>query len=155
MGKEIERKYIVKTTGYRNGSVRKYYKQGYLSADKNRVVRVRVIENEGFITVKGKNTGPVRSEYEYPIPAAEAHEIIDTLCLRPVIEKYRYLCPAGNLNWEIDEFLGDNKGLILAEVELPDENYLIELPDWAGEEVTGDTRYYNSNLVAHPYKEWK
>ncbi|MCH5327564.1 MAG: CYTH domain-containing protein [Coprobacter sp.] len=155
MSKEIERKYTVKTTGYRNGALRKYYKQGYLSTDKERTVRVRVTESEGFITVKGKNSGIVRDEYEYPIPASEAHELIENLCFQPVIEKYRYICPVGDVVWEIDEFLGENEGLVLAEVELPDEDFPLELPEWVGEEVTGDARYYNSNLVTHPYRKWK
>ena len=155
MGKEIERKYLIKTDNYRSCSSKKYYKQGYLSTSEERVVRIRIIEEKGFITIKGKNKGATRLEYEYQIPVNEANELIDTLCIHPIIEKFRYTCKIDDLTWEIDEFLGDNTGLVIAEVELPEENYPITLPAWIGKEVTSDTKYYNSNLVKHPYKEWK
>ncbi len=105
--------------------------------------------------MKGKNIGPVRREYEYEIPVEDARVMLETLCERPLIEKTRTKIAYGGRIWEVDAFAGENEGLVVAEVELEDENAPIEKPDWVGEEVTGDARYYNSNLVAHPYASWK
>ena len=156
MAKEIEKKYLVKNSNYKENSSATYIQQGYFSTQKERVVRVRIKNDKGYITIKGENNGAVRLEYEYSIPFAEAKEMIEKLCQQPVIEKYRYNFKAqdGHI-WEIDEFLGDNEGLVVAEIELSDENEEFYLPEWVGEEVTSDLRYYNSNLMTNPYKNWK
>ena len=154
MGKEIERKFLVKNDDWRSQGDGKRYRQGYLSTVKERTVRVRTAGDKGFITVKGISVGASRSEYEYEIPAADANEMLDRLCERPLIEKVRYRVPHAGLVWEIDEFEGDNRGLIVAEVELKDEHQTVPLPGWVGEEVTGDPRYFNANLVAKPFTSW-
>ena len=130
------------------------YRQGYLSRVKERTVRVRTTAEKGFITIKGIIVGATRSEFEYEIPITGANEMLDGLCERPLIEKTRYRIPHGGLVCEIDEFEGDNRGLITAEVELKDENQLVTIPGWVGQEVTGDPRYFNSNLVAKPFSKW-
>lgn len=156
MGKETERKFLVdEQTDFRHFSVPVYYCQGYLCTDENRVVRVRLAGEKGFLTVKGRNRGAVRSEFEYEIPPEEAREMLEELCLRPLIAKYRYRIPYKGLVWEVDVFTGENEGLVVAEVELPSEDYIFSLPPWVREEVTGDSRYYNSALVKHPYSQWK
>ncbi len=154
MAKEIERKFLVKGNSWRNLASGKPYRQGYLSTVKERTVRVRSVGDKGYITVKGPTVGATRSEYEYEVPLADANEMLDHLCERPLIEKIRYRIPAGDVTWEVDEFQGENRGLITAEVELADENQAISIPDWIGVEVTGDPRYFNSNLVAHPFCQW-
>lgn len=156
MGKEIERKFKVTGDGYKNESISSVvYKQGYLSAEKDRTVRVRIAGEKAFLTIKGKNNGIIRSEYEYEIPVADAEAMLDELCIRPIIEKIRHIYIAADAHkWEIDEFKGENAGLVIAEVEVaaPDEKVI--LPQWCGDEVSGDARYYNSNLIAYPYSKW-
>ena len=154
MPQEIERKFLVKGEGWRVAGAGTPYRQGYLSTVPERSVRVRLIRDKGYLTIKGMTVGATRAEYEYEIPAAEAGEILDNLCERPLIEKTRYRLEYHGLTWEVDEFGGDNTGLIVAEVELDDEDQAITLPDWAGKEVTGDRRYYNANLIAEPYTSW-
>ena len=154
MPKEIERKFLVTGDGWRGKSLGKRYRQGYLSTVKERTVRVRTVDDKGFITVKGLSVGASRSEYEYEIPAGDANEMLDRLCERPLIEKTRYRIPGAGVVWEVDEFQGENRGLIVAEVELESEDQQVSLPDWIGREVTDDPRYYNANLVAHPYSRW-
>lgn len=154
MAKEIERKFLVKGDSWRSQGNGKRYRQGYLSTVKERTVRVRAAGDQGFITVKGVNVGPTRSEYEYEIPLADANEILDRLCERPLIEKTRYRIPFGGMTWEVDEFEEENRGLITAEVELTHENQAVSLPVWIDAEVTDDPRYFNSNLVAHPFSKW-
>jgi CYTH domain-containing protein len=154
MGKEIERKFLVTGKSWRDNAEGVFYRQGYLSTEKERTVRVRTMGEKGFLTVKGISVGATRNEFEYAIPANEANQMLDELCLKPLIEKKRYKIPMGNLTWEIDEFHGENEGLILAEVELEGEHQKIDIPSWIGEEVTGDPRYFNSNLIAHPYSKW-
>lgn len=154
MGKEIERKYLVKGDSWRAGAKGKHYRQGYLSTVKERTVRVRTAGDKGYITVKGITVGDSRSEYEYEIPLSDANEMLDNLAEKPIIEKTRYRIPQGDVTWEIDEFEGENKGLIVAEVELKDEDQKVDLPDWIGKEVSNDPRYFNANLVAHPYTKW-
>lgn len=154
MAKEIERKFLVKGDSWRGPGSGKRYRQGYLSTVKERTVRVRIAGEQGFITVKGISVGATRSEYEYEIPTADANEMLDRLCERPLIEKTRYRIPFGGLTWEVDEFEGDNRGLVTAEVELQHETQTVALPDWIGQEVTSDPRYFNSNLVAHPFSKW-
>ena len=154
MGKEIERKFLVKDNTWRRQAVGKRYRQGYLSTVKERTVRARIAGDKGFLTVKGITVGASRSEYEYEIPVADANEMLDKLCERPLIEKTRYRISHAGLVWEVDEFEGENRGLITAEVELKDEHEAVTLPGWIGEEVTGDPRYFNANLVAKPFTTW-
>jgi adenylate cyclase len=155
MGKEIERKFLVKGDAWRGKDKGKHYRQGYLSTVKERTVRVRTVgDNKGYITVKGITVGDTRSEYEYEIPVADANEMLDRLCERPLIEKTRYRIPQDSVTWEIDEFEGDNHGLITAEVELKDEHQEVKLPEWIDKEVGDDPRYFNANLVAKPFTTW-
>lgn len=151
---EIERKFLVRGAGWRTRGRGVPYRQGYLSTVPERTVRVRLIRDKGYLTIKGASVGATRAEYEYEIPAEEAGEMLDNLCERPLIEKTRYRVEHQGLTWEVDEFDGDNKGLIIAEVELDAEDQAIILPDWVGKEVTGDPRYYNSNLIACPFTSW-
>jgi adenylate cyclase len=154
MGTEIERKFLVKGDSWRGLAAGKQYRQGYLSTVKERTVRVRTAGDKGFITVKGITVGATRSEYEYEIPLADANQMLDQLCERPLVEKTRYRIPQQNVVWELDEFEGDNRGLITAEVELKDEHQSVTIPGWIGKEVTGDPRYFNANLVAKPFTTW-
>ena len=154
MGQEIERKFLVKTESWRRPKDGVRYRQGYLSTVKERTVRVRAAGNKGFITVKGITVGASRSEYEYEIPLADANEMLERLCERPLIEKTRYRIPGDGVVWEVDEFEGENAGLTTAEVELKSEHQAVSIPDWVGKEVTTDSRYFNANLVAHPFTRW-
>jgi len=154
MGREIERKFLVKGDDWKSLASGTHYKQGYLNSQKERVVRVRTIDDKGFLTIKGITTGATRMEFEYEIPAVEADELLDELCEKPIIEKHRYKIPMDGFTWEIDEFHGENEGLTVAEIELKFEGQAFPKPEWIGEEVTGDPRYYNSNLIANPYKNW-
>lgn len=151
---EIERKFLVKGEQWRSLSVGKIYRQGYIVNTQERTVRVRVVGEEGYLTIKGPTINTGRSEFEYPIPVADAEELLNTLCDRPFIEKTRSKIAINELTWEIDEFWGDNQGLIVAEVELQSADQIIDIPDWIGEEVTQDARYYNANLVKNPFKSW-
>ena len=153
MGKEIERKFLVEGDGWRAGKGTAY-RQGYLSTVKERSVRVRVAGDKAMLTIKGLTIGATRSEYEYEIPVRDAEEMLDNLCERPLIEKRRYKIDHGGLTWEVDEFFGENQGLVVAEVELKSEGQAIEFPPWIGKEVTDDPRYFNVNLVQRPYKTW-
>jgi len=154
MAKEIERKFLVRGNTWRGQDGGKRYRQGYLGTVKERTVRVRTTGDKGFITIKGESVGATRSEYEYEIPLADANEMLDRLCERPLIEKTRYRVSHEGLVWEIDEFERDNRGLIMAEIELKDETQSVTLPGWIGQEVTGDPRYFNANLVANPFSQW-
>ena len=154
MPQEIERKFLLKSKDWRVPGTGTPYRQGYLSTVPERTVRVRLIRDKGYLTIKGISVGATRAEYEYEIPAEEAGEMLDNLCERPLIEKTRYRVEYQGLTWEIDEFGGDNAGLIIAEVELDEEDQTVMLPDWVGQEVTGDRRYYNANLIADPFTRW-
>ena len=153
MATETERKFLVSGSGWRVDDPASY-RQGYLNHDENRTVRVRLAGDEAFLTVKGLSRGASRAEFEYPIPPEDARELL-ALCVGAIVEKRRHVTEFGGLNWEVDEFLGDNAGLIVAEVELDDESQRIALPDWVGEEVTYEPRYFNSNLARHPFSRWK
>ena len=155
MAKEIERKFLVKNLDWKSQANGTLYRQGYLNSEKERTVRVRTIDDKAFITVKGITTGVTRMEFEYEIPFADATQMLDKLVEKPIIEKYRYKLAQDGLVWEIDEFLGDNAGLVVAEVELADAQQALVRPDWLGEEVSADPRYFNNNLVANPYKNWR
>lgn len=154
MAKEIERKFRVKTDAFLKDIAGTPYRQGYLSTVKERTVRVRRVGDEAWLTIKGVSVGASRSEYEYKIPVEDAEEMLDHLCEHPLIEKTRYRIPYAGLTWEVDVFTGDNAGLVVAEVELRDKDQDIPLPDWVGEEVTDDPRYFNANLVSYPFKDW-
>ena len=154
MGVEIERKFLVTDDRWRDLAPPVLYRQGYISTQPGQTVRVRVAGDRAFITLKGGSQGIARSEFEYPIPIEDANEILATLCTSPLIEKYRYRIDINGLIWEVDEFLGENQGLIIAEVELETDDQAIALPDWLGAEVSHDARYYNSNLVNHPFSRW-
>lgn len=151
---EIERKFLVTSDAWKQGVKPIRITQGYLSRVNERVVRVRLAGGKGWITVKGKARGPLRREYEYEIPAAHAAEMLDQLCERPLLDKLRYRIPSGDVTWEVDEFLGDNAGLVVAEVELTRDGHPIVLPSWVGAEVTDDFRYSNNHLVGHPFSTW-
>ncbi|WHH57806.1 CYTH domain-containing protein [Petroclostridium sp. X23] len=154
MAKEIERKYLVKDLSFKQLSKGVLYKQGYLSTDPKATVRIRVIGQQAFIAIKGADNGISRIEYEYEIPFDDADKMIGELCHQPIIEKYRYKIEYKGFVWEIDEFLGDNEGLVVAEIELSREDEEFMKPDFVGDEVTHDYRYRNSNLVDNPYKSW-
>ncbi|WP_303721472.1 CYTH domain-containing protein [Malonomonas rubra] len=154
MAIEIERKFLVADDSWRDNTTGILFRQGYLSAEPERTVRVRLEGDAGKLTIKGKSQGISRSEYEYEIPQQDAMEMLDHLCLLPLIEKTRYRIKYAGLVWEVDEFYGANEGLILAEVELDSEEAVFERPDWVGEEVSGNPRFFNSNLVKNPFTEW-
>ncbi|ESA39038.1 adenylate cyclase [Leptolyngbya sp. Heron Island J] len=154
MAKEIERKFLVQGDAWRDLAEGRYYCQGYVPTQGTPTVRVRIIGEQGYLTLKGPVKGISRSEFEYEIPVADAQTMLVELCQTPFIEKYRYRIQLEDWIWEVDEFLGDNQGLILAEVELTHAEQTVDLPAWIGKEVTGDPRYYNSNLVQNPFKNW-
>jgi len=153
MGTEIERKYLVAGTEWKKLAPGKRYCQGYIATVGKPTVRVRVVGEQGYLTIKGASVGSVRSEFEYPIPVEDAEEMLNTLCDRPLIEKIRYKISSQNFIWEVDEFLGENQGLIIAEVELETEHQIVPLPNWIDKQVS-DPKYFNSNLVKHPYSQW-
>jgi adenylate cyclase len=154
VGKEIERKFLVTSDAWKQGATGKRYRQGYLSTHKERTVRVRIAGDAAFLTIKGLTIGTTRAEFEYPIPMADAAEMLDNLCEKPIIDKTRYKVEHGGLTWEIDEFEGVNKGLTVAEVELSSEAQQIDKPSWVGADVSDDKRYFNSNLIAKPFTTW-
>lgn len=154
---EIERKFLVTSTEFLSESIRSNrIVQGYLNSNAERTVRVRIKGNKGFLTIKGKGneSGTTRFEWEKEIEVTEAEQLL-LLCEDGVIDKIRYEIPFGNHLYEVDVFEGDNKGLIIAEIELEDENESFEKPNWLGAEVTGDKRYYNASLSVSSYKNWK
>lgn len=153
MATEIERKFLVTSDAWRDGQSGVLLQQGYLSRDPDRTVRVRIAGEAAFLTIKGRSKGLTRSEFEYPLPLDEARELL-ALCLPPLIEKRRHEVPHGGHVWEIDEFFGDNAGLIVAELELPAEDTAFEAPPWLGREVSDDPRYFNSNLSQRPFTRW-
>ncbi len=154
MAVEIERKFLVKDDGWRGLGVGSHYRQGYLSTEPDRTVRVRMAAGNGYLTIKGKSVNATRAEYEYVIPSQDAAAMLDEMCKRPLIEKTRYRIEHQGLVWEVDEFEGENSGLVIAEVELASEDQVVALPVWVGEEVTGDLRYYNANLITNPFSRW-
>jgi len=154
MPTEIERKFLLKSDRWRSLATGIAYRQGYITASAKRTVRVRVVGDQGYLTIKGETTGIARAEYEYGIPVQDALEMLHSLCDPPLIEKLRYRIEWEGLVWEVDEFEGENRGLILAEVELVDAQQAIALPDWIGKEVSDDPRYFNANLAKHPFCQW-
>ena len=154
MGIEIERKFLIDTNKLpllKNGYT---IKQGYIQTLDHTTVRVRIRNQDAFLTIKGKSAGASRLEFEYPIPLQDANDILDALCQSSVIEKTRYLLEHKGHTWEVDVFEGSNKGLVVAEVELDSEGEAFTLPNWVTKEVTDDVRYFNSNLVGNPYLNW-
>lgn len=154
MNKEIERKYLVRGDGWRGKAEGVDYRQGYIPTSEHVTVRVRVAGDKGYLTIKGKRSGISRSEYEFEIPVETAEQMLSELCGGKIVEKRRYVLDHKGRKWEVDEFVGDNDGLITAEVELDDENAPVELPDWVGQEVSNDVKYYNFQLTQRPYKTW-
>lgn len=152
MGTEIESKFLVTGTDWRTADGQRIV-QGYLNRDKQRTVRVRIAGAQAFLTIKGMTSGATRAEFEYPIPLADAEALL-ALCDGPLIDKIRHRVDHAGLVWEIDEFSGDNAGLVVAEVELSDEDQAVALPPWVTTEVTADSRYFNSSLATHPFKQW-
>lgn len=155
MANEIERKFLVVGNEWKALAAGVHYRQGYLSTIKERTVRVRTVGPRGMLAVKGLTRGVTRLEFEYDIPLADANRMLDDLCERPLIEKVRYTLRAGAITWEIDEFTGENDGLIVAEVELSAADQAFARPTWLGDEVSSDPRYFNANLVRHPYSAWR
>jgi len=165
MANEIEHKFLVRSDAFKHLAVGTLYRQGYIPTLNGMTVRIRLAGTQGYITMKDHAVGLTRHEFEYPIPAEEALQMLDLMCEKPQIEKHRYVIegvkawmpdgsPLPDLHWEVDVFGGDNEGLTMAEIEVPCEEACFEKPDWLGEEVTRDHRYYNSALCKHPYKEW-
>lgn len=165
MGKEIERKFLVKNADYAKLAEPTYYRQGYIPTLNGITVRIRIAGAHAYITLKDRAVGFSRHEFETEIPTADAQQILELMCSQPQIEKQRYVIGAGighlpngtaveGLHWEVDVFHGDNEGLVVAEIEIPTEDTIFDLPTWIGEEVTGDKRYYNSHLCTNPYIKW-
>ena len=155
MGIEIERKFLVHAERWKalKKPTGKYLRQGYLSTDPQRTIRVRIAGNKGFLNIKGITTGATRQEFEYEIPEADAAQLLQNMAVTR-LSKIRYLISHEGKQWEVDEFLDENAGLIVAEIELNSETEQFLLPDWAAEEVTDDARYYNSNLCLRPFTTW-
>ncbi len=153
MGIEIERKFLVNQlpSTLSPGLV---ICQGYMLNQKDRVVRVRTKGDNGFLTIKGKTVGTRRREFEYKIPLTDAQQMLTLFCEPPLVEKTRFKIEFKGFEWVIDQFAGKNSGLVVAEIELDHESQVFETPPWAGEEVSHDPRYYNSNLIKHPYSTW-
>jgi adenylate cyclase len=155
MALEIERKFLLQSEEWRSlASSRVLMRQGYLSSSSHSSVRVRMTDDQAWLNLKAKRSVRTRLEYEYPIPHADADDILRHLCTGPLVEKYRHEIIAGPHVWEIDEFIGDNAGLIVAEIELGSEDERFDLPAWVGREVTEDERYYNFNLAKRPFRDW-
>lgn len=155
MAVEIERKFLLKNSSWQDHADQgTRFSQGYLPGSKQASVRVRIEGERAFLNIKSATTGILRQEYEYEIPLDEATEILDTLCEKPLITKIRYHVKYVDHVWEIDVFEGDNQGLVVAEIELRSKDEIFALPGWVEKEVSDDVRYYNVNLVKHPYKDW-
>lgn len=155
MGVEIERKFLVRRDGWRTDvDETSRITQGYLNTDPDRTVRVRVRDETGVLTIKGRPQKLVRPEFEYEIPVDEARRMLDELCQGVAVDKRRHELIVGDHRWEVDEFFGANEGLIVAEIELDDPDEEFVSPRWVGEEVTGEKRYYNARLAARPYRDW-
>ena len=154
MGIEIERKFLVNGMDWKHNIRGIEYRQGYLTLDPGRTVRVRTADNTGYLTIKGASQGIARLEFEYGIPFADAVALLDGFCIQPLIEKKRYRIEYQGFIWEVDEFAGKNSGLIIAEIELEYEDQVFSAPAWVGREVTGDPRYFNASLVRKPWNTW-
>ena len=155
MSFEVERKFLVLSDAWRNSAIRHTkIRQAYLDSNAKVSIRVRIHDDiSAILTLKSRSSKLRRREFEYAIPTVDAEELL-SLRRSYIIEKVRHIVPYGNLNWEVDVFSGENQGLVVAEIELPDESHQIELPSWIGPEVTGQDRYYNGTLAQHPYRSW-
>jgi CYTH domain-containing protein len=151
---EIERKFLVRSDQWREGVHGETICQGYLNSAKERTVRVRISEDRAFLTIKGPKINLTCSEFEYEIPVSEADQMLDELCERPLLKKTRYKILHDGKTWEVDEFHGDNDGLVVAEIELASEDETINHPEWVGKEVTDDPKYFNSSLISKPFSTW-
>ncbi len=155
MAIEIEHKFLMAGNDWREHATRSVkYRQGYLSSQATSSIRVRISDECAWLNIKSATVGTHRHEYEYEIPLLDANEIINMLCRKPIIEKIRHFVTDDGNTWEIDEFEGDNQGLIIAEIVLSEIGKTFSKPHWIGDEVTSDLRYYNNNLAKHPYSEW-
>ena len=154
MALEIEHKFLVNSAAYRSLVKPVLYRQGYLAVLPDKIIRVRTVGDAGFFTIKTRVSVLTRKEFEYEIPFGDTLEMLTEMCIGPIIEKYRYTIDYKGFIWEVDEFLGDNAGLIVAEIEVTTEDQFFEKPDWVGEEVTHDRRYLNSNLSKFPFNTW-
>lgn len=155
MAKEIERKFLVVNDDWKSLATKKIkIIQGYLANTERGSIRIRLSDDSANLNIKSMTMGVTRSEFEYPVPVEEAKQILENLCIQPVIEKTRYHIEQDRHVWEVDVFEGANSGLVVAEIELGDAGEEFHLPDWIGEEVSGDPRYYNVCLVEHPYNQW-
>lgn len=154
MGVEIERKFLVRGDKWKALGQGVLLRQGYLSSAPERTVRVRIEGESAMLTIKGRSSGATRSEWEYPVPLEDAQAFLGALCERPIIEKNRYRILYEGMVWEVDEFLGENAGLVVAEVELSSEDQAFAKPEWVADEVTHDPRYFNSSLIRNPYSRW-
>ncbi len=155
MAVEIEHKFLLADYSWREQVQKSVkYKQGYLSSQPTNSIRVRIAGDQAWLNIKSATIGTQRLEFEYPIPLSDAEEILTSLCRKPLVEKTRHFVPNGELVWEIDEFEGDNAGLVVAEIELDESGQHFAKPQWLSTEVTQDLRYYNNNLVDNPYKNW-
>lgn len=156
MAIEIEHKFLLANNDWRecvSHSVR--YCQGYMSSQPTSSIRIRISDKQAWLNIKSATIGTQRLEYEYEIPLNDANEMLEQLCKKPIIEKIRHFVTYENKLWEIDEFSGDNQGLIVAEIELASSDESFAKPAWLGKEVTDDMRYYNNNLAQHPYCQWR
>lgn len=155
MGLEIERKFLLKNNSWKK-EIKKtiFIRQGYLNSKVERTVRIRIQGEQGVLTIKGKNQNVTRKEFEYQIPLDDALHLI-SMCEKPVIEKTRFLISSNRCTWEIDVFDGENKGLVIAEIELSSEEESFDIPNWLGKEVSSESKYYNSSLITNPYSNWK
>jgi adenylate cyclase len=154
MAVEIERKFLVTSDAWREGPPGVRICQGYLTRDPERTVRVRLAGEKAFLTIKGATSNISRQEFEYPLPSEDARTLLD-LCLQPLVDKIRHERKHGEHVWEVDEFLGANAGLVVAEIELADAEEDFARPEWLGREVSDDPRYYNACLAERPWSEWK
>lgn len=155
MAQEIERKFLVRSDDWRRETASsKEYRQGYLANNDKCSVRVRISGDKAHLNIKSAELGISRTEFEYPIPRADAEEMLESLSVSPLVEKTRYFIPDGSHTWEIDVFTGDNEGLTVAEIELAHLEEPFNRPHWLGEEVSHDPRYYSVYLADHPYKKW-
>ena len=156
MGIEIERKFLVKKEKWNQLEKPRgeNFRQGYLLTDPKKTIRVRQTSDKGFLTIKGISVGATRAEYEYEIPFEEAQELLDQFAVSE-LSKIRYKISVDHHIWEVDVFLGENEGLIVAEIELKTEDESFKIPDWIAQEVTAEEKYFNSNLTLNPYKNWE
>jgi adenylate cyclase len=154
MSVEIERKFLVRSDLWKTLGDRVSIRQGYLSSHPDRIVRVRIQDTTAMLTIKGRTVGATRGEWEYPIQIEDAQRFLNDLCEKPIIEKIRHRIQYKGMLWEVDEFFGENLGLVVAEIELLTEDQVFAKPDWIGDEVTNDPRYANANLLHHPFSQW-